>query len=168
LHVVVERSKLDEPGESLDVGIERMKSVRRPFRPERVAKGLDAEGVGTAEHLVVDQPPAEGVAECAAVAPVAGEIQAFAVEIGIAETQKAYGRMTWPDRSVQDERDFVARLHKERDAALIVRDRANRRIGDEWLRAKDALRVRPTQLVARVAARQQQAAAEDLRIGRET
>ena len=139
LHEVVERSELHQPCEALDVGVERVEAFGRPRRSQRISVGLRAERVRLAEHLVVDEAPAECVAKRAAVSPIPGDVQPLAVEVGVPDAKESNERMPGADRGIEHQRDFVARLDEQRDAAGRVGNRAHRRLGDERLRAQNAL-----------------------------
>src|SRR5262245_61900046 len=163
LDVVIDRARARAPRDPLDVGVERVREIGLPVISERRLVRACGQRVWPAEQLIVDEHAAVAVAIRTAIAPVGRSVNALSVDVRVADPDEAERWRPWADCAAENERYFVRRPHIDGHVVTGgVGDYTDRRVRYERLRAENAFRLGAPQLVARIAHRQQQKAADDV------
>src|SRR5512132_3196071 len=116
-----------------------MTQLRLPVAAELPPSSLSTKLVGSSEELVVDDLRGVDIAEWVACFPLSFGVNAAADDVVFAERERVeIGRLCL-DSHAEDKQDFVHRGHVENDPAGAIGVGENRRIGDERLRAENAL-----------------------------
>src|SRR4051812_15712748 len=137
-----------------------MTGFRRPVAAELAARTLDAQLIRPAQKLVVDDFSSVDVPEALSVLPRPLRVNCTAEEIVFAEEERAEMWLGRGDPRSGDERDFVHRRYAQDHSAVPIGIRQYARIGDERLRAQNALRLRAPHLCADVSPLQGEIAAD--------
>jgi hypothetical protein len=139
--IAVRVAVADVPGGSLEIGEKGVAEGKSQRAAERSALGHERECVGPTERLVVVEAHPQAGAIREPPLGVRRQVHALAAHVAIAEEE----RRGTPSVEAQTEHggDLVDGLNLDAHAAGGIRYDAHFRIGEEWLEAQNALRLRP-------------------------
>jgi hypothetical protein len=160
------RSCISAAWRALQIGEEGTRHQHAPRAADRPAFPLDPGDERAPEELIVDQPSGEPVAEPVARAPCAGDIDALPPEVRVPEQHPRDGRRLCPHVAADHHRRLVDRPHLDVHRPAVALHHEHVGLGDERLRAQDALGFGATQLLAAVARAEQEEPLDDVRLRR--
>lgn len=116
------------------------------------------------KYLIIGEPGGDRVVKVGVVPPAPVEAHRFSHQVRVAESESAkIGRLA-RSAAAEDERDFVNGQNGDEYRSVLVREGEHRRVSKVWLRAKNALRFRASQLGAAIAGLERQKAPYDVRV----
>src|ERR1051325_2898088 len=110
-----------------------------PSVAQRFLLRLEIGRVRMAEQLLMLQLQPVRIAVAPTVSPETRGVRRGAVDVRVPELERSHRWYGRDDRAAENERDFVGGVNGDHDAARRARPRLDVRIGEEVLRAQNAL-----------------------------